>query len=119
MAIGNPRIVRGGFEVWLKITGPGGELHEYSCPTQYAPPSKRDYAVLVAGKSLEGLGSNRIDRCYGISKPGKYEIVAVYRDRHREPPPGPPGVSHLGDELVSDPIHVEFVGKVPEAPKRP
>lgn len=88
--------------VWLDITDDEGVKHEASCRISYGAPLGPDYIVLTTRAEFSAV--KRL-LCFQL-KPGRYTIVAHYRDSRRRPERPPAGTFWFSGEIVSQPATV-------------
>jgi hypothetical protein len=97
-------------EVWVDAKGPG--TIRWWCMFKTPPVEPRHYRMLLPGESTGRSPNGPSDdlRCLGLDEPGRYTLIAHYRDGNDpgQVPPTPPGSVYLGWELVSDPVTVEI-----------
>ena len=48
-------------------------------------------------------------RCFDLSTPGTYALMARYKDGNPEPPKAPDGTTHLWEEFESPMVTLEIV----------
>jgi hypothetical protein len=92
-------------DMWLDISDEEGGDILPNCRIRGGPPGSegRGYVHLAPGAETAAV---RVLECHDFP-PGKFGIVAHYRDRNANPPPPPEGAAWFVGDLVSEPIEIE------------
>lgn len=94
-------------EIWMEVTGPAGAPLSFRSKVTAMFPVPENYALLKPGDVY--TRELPVSSAFDFSAPGKYSVIAHYKDGNGTPPPPPAGAEYLADEVVSNQLEIEVI----------